>query len=485
MAGPTARTRFAPSPTGVLHVGGARTALFNWLFARNSGGAFILRFEDTDAERSSAECEAGLLEDLRWLGLDWDEGPDIGGPHVPYRQSRRLDTYHYIAARLENEGKAFKCYCTDAELRGRRERAIAEGKPAIYDGRCRRLSAAERRGFESEGRQPSLRFLVEYEDVRLQDIVRGEVHFKTGMVGDFVIVRSDGMPTYNFACVVDDSTMAVTHVIRGEEHLPNTLRQILLYRGLGLHAPAFAHLPLVLGPDRTKLSKRHGATSVAEMRRIGYPKEALVNYLALLGWSPGDDTELMTGEDLIRRFSLKRVSASPSIFDANKLEWVSSHHMKNLPPEEIADEIRPFLAGVGVDADALDRSLLLRAAAALRVASRTYADLAGKVAPLLEAPATPDGALLEKMHSEKGTKSIGLFRDTLSRVSGSDADSVRLALADVVKASGLKKGEVFLPIRVALTGRGSGPEIPVVVEVLGKPRSLELLRAAAESEAKH
>lgn len=481
MARSTPRTRFAPSPTGALHVGGARTALFNWLFARHAGGAFVLRFEDTDAERSSSESESALLDDLRWLGLDWDEGPETGGPHAPYRQSERLDTYRYAAERLEREGMAFRCYCTDEELRGRRERAIEEGRPAIYDGACRSLSADERSRLEREGRTPSLRFLVEYEEVRHRDIVRGDVHFKSGMVGDFVILRSDGMPTYNFACVVDDSTMAITHVIRGEEHLPNTLRQLLLYKGLGLHPPEFAHLPLVLGPDRSKLSKRHGATSVGEMRTIGYPRGALVNYLALLGWSPGDDTEIMTREELAERFSLERVSASPSIFDVNKLEWVSSNHMKHLSAEELVEGIEPFLRGAGIEH--ADRELVARAARSLRIAAKKYSDLAARVAVFLEPPDAPDESLLAGMRTGGGRKAIGLFAEEISRLESAEREGVRQALARVLDASGLKKGEVFMPIRAALTGRKSGPEIPIIVEVLGIERTLELLRAATESEA--
>lgn len=478
----TPRARFAPSPTGALHVGGARTALFNWLFARNTGGVFILRFEDTDLERSSVESETGLLHDLAWLGLDWDEGPDVCGPYAPYRQSERLEAYRYVAERLEKEGRAYRCYCTDEEVRGRRDKAIEEGRPAVYDGRCRRLSGEECKRLEVEGRKPSLRFVADYEEIVHTDLVRGDVRFKTGMVGDFVLVRSDGMPTYNFACVVDDSTMAVTHVIRGEEHLPNTLRQLLLYRGLGLHPPEFAHLPLVLGPDRTKLSKRHGATSVGEMRRIGYPAEALVNYLALLGWSPGDDTEIMSRDELVRRFSLERVSASPSIFDANKLEWISSHHMKNLPPEELLNGIRPFLDEAGVGGG--DRHFLMKAVSSLKVAAKKYSDLAMKVAIFLEDPGAPEEALLEKMKSESGRKAISLFGEAVSGMGSPTREGVKQALADLLETSGLKKGEVFLPIRIALTGRRSGPEIPIIVEILGRQRTLELLRAATESEAK-
>lgn len=350
MAHSPTRARFAPSLTGALDAGGAKTAIFNCLFARNTGGAFILRLEDTDLERSTGESEAGLLGDLGWLGLDWDEGPEIGGPYSPYRQSESLDTYRYAAARLEGDGRAYKHYCTDEKVRRRREKAIEEGRPAIYDGPCKELSRDEHRKFENQGRKPSLRFRVDYKEGVHKGIIRGDVHFKTGMVGDFVLIRSDGMPTYNFACVVDDSTMAITQVIGGEEYLPNTLRQLLLYRCLGVRPSRFAHLPPVLGPDRTMLSKRHSATSVGGMRRIGYPAAVLVDYLALLGWSPGDDTEVMGRGDPMRKFSLERVSASPSIFDANKLEWMSSQYMRILSDEELVEGVAPFLQETGLEA---------------------------------------------------------------------------------------------------------------------------------------
>ena len=288
------RVRFAPSPTGHLHVGGARTALFNWLFARHERGRFILRVEDTDVERSSADLETGILEDLRWLGLVWDEGPDRGGAFGPYRQSERVAAYRDGARRLVAEGKAYPCFCTDEELERKKEARRAANLPPQYDGACRRLSETERARKRSEGRPESVRFVVP-DDAgrRLDDLIRGEVAFPGGMVGDFVILRSNGLPTYNFAAATDDAAMAITHVIRGEEHLSNTLRQIMIYEAFDLAPPAFAHIPLILGPDRSKLSKRHGAPNVYDFHMRGYPAEAIVNYLAFLGWSPPGEGEIL------------------------------------------------------------------------------------------------------------------------------------------------------------------------------------------------
>lgn len=482
MAHSTTRARFAPSPGRALDVGGARTAIFNRLFARNTGGAFILRLEDTDLGRSNADSEAGLLGDLGWLGLDWDEGTEIGSPYSPYRQSERLDTYRYVATRLESYGKAYKCYCTDGEVRRRREKTIEEGRPAIYDGRCKVLSRDEDRSFESRGRKPSLRFGVDYKEVVHKAIIRGHVHFKTGMVGDFVLIRSDGMPTYNSAGVVYDSTTAITHVVRGEEHMPNKLRQILLYRGLGVRTPRFEHLPLVLGPDRTMLSKRRSATSVGGMRRIGYPAAALVNYLALLGWLPGDYTEVMGREDLMRKFSLELVSSSPSIFDANKLQWVSSQYMKILSAEELVEGVAPFLQETGVEAG--DGDFMLNTVLSLREAAKKYSALAWKMAAFLDEPGPPDGELVEKMRSDSGRRAIGRFSKAVSRMDRADKEGAGKALARVLETTGLKKGEAFVAMRAALTGRPNGPVTPIIIEMLGKRRTLELLRAASESEAK-
>ncbi|MDH3198718.1 MAG: glutamate--tRNA ligase, partial [Candidatus Krumholzibacteria bacterium] len=311
--------RFAPSPTGYLHVGGARTAIFNWLWARHTGGAFVLRIEDTDVERSTRESEAALIEDLRWLGLDWDEGPDVGGPHAPYRQSERLDLYGAIATDLVARGLAYPCFCPEEELERKRKEALTIGLPPKYDGACRSLTSQELAAKRAAGLPEATRFRVPPDMVVFDDVVRGAMELHTSMVGDFVLVRANGLPTYNFAAAVDDHRMGITHVIRGEEHLSNTLRQMLIYRAMGAVPPVFAHAPLILAEDRSKLSKRHGGSSVGELRAGGFVAGAVLNYLVLLGWSHPDAREVVTRDELIAAFSLERINASAAVFDRHKL----------------------------------------------------------------------------------------------------------------------------------------------------------------------
>ncbi|MCX6551574.1 MAG: glutamate--tRNA ligase [Acidobacteria bacterium] len=332
------RLRFAPSPTGLLHVGNARTALFNWLLAQGSGGTFVLRIEDTDVERSTRESERGILEDLRWLGLNWDEGPDVGGAHGPYRQSERLDLYRSYATELIEHGHAYYCFCSVEDLEADRRAALESGRPPKYAGRCRDLPIDRARQRIADGETAVVRFRVpDAREVVFHDVVRGVVQFSTDVIGDPVLVRSDGNPAYNFAVVIDDALMEITHVIRGEDHISNTPRQVLLYEAMGFQPPAFAHLAMVLGPDHTPLSKRHGATSVAEFRTRGYLPEALVNYLALLGWSPGGGDELLPAAELSRRFSLDHVGHSAAVFDIEKLAWVNRHYLRIAEPDRIVD----------------------------------------------------------------------------------------------------------------------------------------------------
>src|SRR5215468_10453902 len=343
------RVRFAPSPTGHLHVGNVRTALFNWLLARGSGGTFILRIEDTDVERSTLVSEASIMQDLNWLGLDWDEGPDVGGPRGPYRQSERLHLYGSYAKELMASGHAYYCFCSREQLEAERREALAAGQPARYSGRCRNLSAEESAKRIAGGERPAIRFRVpENREVAFTDAVRGEVRFHTDVIGDPVIVRAEGIPAYNFAVVVDDALMEVTHVIRGEDHISNTPRQILLYEALAFTPPAFAHLSMVMGPDHAPLSKRHGATSVGEFRSKGYLPEALVNYLALIGWSPGGNDELLPIDELARRFSLEDVGHSAGVFDEEKLAWANRHYLKTADPARIAELSIPHFVQRGV-----------------------------------------------------------------------------------------------------------------------------------------
>ena len=341
------RVRFAPSPTGLLHVGNARTALFNWLLARGRGGTFILRIEDTDVERSTRESEQGILEDLRWLGLDWDEGPDVGGPHGPYRQSERLDLYRSYASELIEHGHAYHCFCSAEQLEADRRAALEAGRPPHTRAGAATSPAAvaERLAL---GHPAVVRFRVPQDrTVAFQDLVRGTVQFETAVIGDPVLVRSDGHPAYNFAVVIDDALMAITHVIRGEDHISNTPRQVLLYEALRFEPPIFAHLALVLGPDHTPLSKRHGATSVAEFRNRGYLPESLVNYLALLGWSPGGGDEVLPAPELARRFALEDVGHSAAVFDVEKLAWVNRHYLRGAEPARLADLAMPHFVAAG------------------------------------------------------------------------------------------------------------------------------------------
>jgi len=359
------RVRFAPSPTGQLHVGNARTALFNWLLARGHDGTFILRIEDTDVERSTKQSEESILDDLRWLGLEWDEGPDVGGSGGPYRQSERLHLYSSYANELLAGGHAYYCFCAPQKLEDDRRKDLAAGRPPKYRGTCRSLSPEDARRRIEAGERGVIRFRVpEHVDVAFQDLVRGEVTFSTDVIGDYVIVRSDGHPAYNFAVVVDDALMEITHVIRGEDHISNTPRQVLLYRALSFTPPQFAHLSMVLGPDHTPLSKRHGATSVSEFRARGYLPEALTNYLALIGWSPrsgggqtAEDAELMPIDEMARRFALEDVGHSAGVFDPEKLAWMNRHYMKAAPPARLVAESIRFFQARGYLARSTDAAL--------------------------------------------------------------------------------------------------------------------------------
>jgi len=478
----TVRVRFAPSPTGWLHVGGARTAYFNWLFARQHGGQFIIRIEDTDLARNDEASERGVLDDLRWLGLDWDEGPDRGGPHGPYRQSERLDRYRAEAEHLVARGFAYPCFCTDAELQSWREAARASGKPPHYSGHCRRMSLGEREAARAAGRPESVRFAVEPRDWTLRDAVRGEVHFPAGMVGDFVLLRSNGLPTYNFACVVDDAAMAITHVIRAEEHLPNTARQLMLYAALEREAPAFAHLALILNPDRTKMSKREGeaAVAVGDWRRAGYVPEAMLSYLALLGFHTADEREALSREDLLREFTLERVGKSGSIFDPDKLRWMNANFLHHAS----GAQLRAWADGAGAaflpdSARALPTERLERLLELVRGNVATLADLAAELEPYLGERAISDAEAAAVLGTEAARRLCAEFATDLDRLAEWSGEVFKSALQSAGKRLGIKGRELFQPVRAALTGRTHGPELPQVAEVLGRDRCVARLRSAA------
>jgi len=461
--------------------------LFNWLLARGQGGTDILRIEDTDVDRSTRESEASMIADLRWLGLDWDEGPDIGGPRGPYRQSERLHLYQSYAGELLNAGAAYHCFCTVAQLEAERQEALAAGRPARYAGTCRRITREQAEARIAAGERPAIRFRVpEGRDVVFTDAVRGDVRFGTEVIGDPVIVRADGYPAYNFAVVVDDALMDVTHVVRGEDHISNTPRQILLYEALGFPPPVFAHLALVLGPDHSPLSKRHGATSVAEFRAKGYLPEALVNYLALIGWSPrgsaagrsgGDESELMPIEELARRFSLDRVGLSAGVFDEEKLAWVNRHYLKVADPLRLAELSVPYFiaAGVPMKPDAHGLEFL---AAAMPIASGSVDRLnhvPARLAFLFEydpARTLSDAHVREELKSDAARAVIAALAEELASAPRLDRERFRAAANQVRARTGQKGKALFHPIRIALTGRSEGPELDLAVPAIDRGADL-------------
>jgi len=467
------RLRFAPSPTGLLHVGNARTALFNWLLARGQGGTFVLRVEDTDVVRSTRVSEDGIKDDLRWLGLQWDEGPDLGGPYPPYRQSERMDRYREAADRLIAAGRAYYCFCSAEQLEQERAAALAAGLPPRYSGRCRTLDVSEVEARRASGEPAALRFQVPVErDVTFHDLVRGDVTFHTGVIGDPVIVRSDGGPAYNFAVVVDDAEMAITHVIRGEDHISNTPRQILIYEALGWTPPVFAHLSLVLGPDHAPLSKRHGATSVSEFRARGYLPEALVNYLALLGWSPGEGEELVAADEMARRFDLTRVSHSAAVFDIEKLAWMNRHYMKQATPARLAALLQPWFVAAGFStADAAHHLESIETVLPMAVgAVDRLEEVPERVAFVFAWDA--DAAARLVLAEPDGPRVVAAFAEAIAGEGPLTKETFRAAAARTREATGVKGRALFHPIRVALTGWESGPELDLAVPAIDRVAGL-------------
>ncbi|MBN1163458.1 MAG: glutamate--tRNA ligase [Candidatus Krumholzibacteriota bacterium] len=469
------RVRFAPSPTGYLHVGGARTALFNWLFARHQGGKFIIRVEDTDRERSTGEFGRMLLEDLSWLGLDWDEGPGSGGEFGPYYQSERIEGYRREAQRLVGENRAYPCFCTDEELEEKREEQKQTGRPPQYDGTCRGFNERQREEKRKSGLPESIRFLVPAgEEKRIDDIARGEVVFPAGMVGDFVILRSNGLPTYNFAAAVDDASMRITHVIRGAEHLSNTLRQVMIYEALGTGMPRFAHIPLILGEDRTKLSKRHGAPNIRDYRERGYPAAALVNYLAFLGWSSQGDSEILTLEQLAGEFELERVSDSPSIFDEAKLNWISAQHIRAGGAEKYFTGAREYMPPIFLERYAeSDLKKIFDVVSENLPCFSLFEQEARSFSPGIP---RYGGETREKLAGAQDL--LGLFIAGFEAAGELDQASIRRVIKEAGKAGGVKGKDLFLPLRLALTGYEHGPDLTTIISIRGKDEVLASLRRA-------
>ena len=463
------RVRFAPSPTGHLHVGNARTALFNWLLARGQQGTFILRIEDTDLERSTKASEHAILSDLRWMGLQWDEGVEVGGPFGPYRQTERMQSYVDHVNRLLAEGNGYYCFCSEEKLEAERKAQLASGLPPKYAGTCRAIAMDEARRRKERGEPAVVRLRVpDNRNVTFNDVVRGEVTFHTDVIGDPVLVRSDGIPAYNFAVVIDDALMQVTHVVRGEDHISNTPRQILLYEAFGYTPPTFAHLSLVMGPDHAPLSKRHGATSVKEFRDKGYLPEALVNYLALIGWSPGPNEELFPPDELARRFKLESVAHSAGVFDEMKLAWVNRHYLKLCAPDRLVTLAEPYLrdrAFIVGDLSAEGRAWLEWLLPQVVASVDRIAQLPDRLDTIFDGPRPP-------FESHDAGLVAALERELSSGQRLLDKDAFRALAGRVKDATGLKGKALFHPIRVVMTGVHDGPELDVLIPAIDRAASL-------------
>ena len=459
-----------PSPTGSFHVGTVRTMLFNWLYARHTGGRVVLRFEDTDRARSTEEAVAQAEDVLRWLGIDWDEGP--------YRQTQRLELYAQAAADLVKSGAAYPCYCTAEELQVERERRQAAGLPLIYSGRCRGLSAEERAAREAAGLPGAIRLAMPTAGTTaIEDVVRGHVEWDNTLQGDHVIFRSDGTPTYLFANPFDDIRMGITHVIRGEDLLPSTPRQLAVYAALEAEPPTYAHLPMVLGTDKKKLSKRHGAVSVEEFRDRGILAQALINYLALVGWSYDDHTTVMTVPELVERFSLERVNSSPGVFDPEKLEWLNGEHLRALPAAEFAASLQRYLEGAG-SALAKQPERVAEVAPIVQEKLRTLGQFEG-FAGFLFGPVEVDPDAWARVEGDAAApQSLAAAREALSGAAAWEADAIHAVLAAACEKEGVKPRVLYTPVRVALTGKTVAPGLYESLELLGRDESLARIDAA-------
>lgn len=481
------KVRFAPSPTGPLHIGGARSALFNWLFARHHGGTMVMRIEDTDLDRSTREYEELILDSLRWLGIDWDEGVDVGGPNGPYRQQERLQLYQPYIDQLLASGQAYECYCSEEELEAERQNLIAQGKMPRYLGKCRDLSVQDKKEKCADGSKPAIRFRVPAgKTLVVNDLVRGQVEFESDGIGDFIIVKSDGLPTYNFAVVLDDAAMGITHILRGEEHLSNTPRQLLIYEALGFELPEFAHISLILGEDRSKMSKRHGATSVVQYREDGYLPEALVNFLALLGWSPEGEEEIYTAEELARLFSLQRVSKSPAVFNLEKLKWMNAHYLKAMPVAELTDLCLPHLQKAGlVKTDLTAEKLAWLAQAIATVQEKMeYAAQAPQLLQVFFGETVlwdeNDGEAQEVLALSTSPAVLKALLAKVQTLYAWDAAQVRQVLKDIGKELGVKGKALYMAVRVAVSGQSHGPDLNTFLALLGPAAVAKRLTATLE-----
>ncbi|MBA4373877.1 MAG: glutamate--tRNA ligase [Thermodesulfovibrio sp.] len=460
------RVRFAPSPTGHLHIGGARTALFNWLFAHHHRGRFILRIEDTDTTRSTDEYIEAIIQGMTWLGLDWDEGP--------FRQTDRFEVYRSYVDRLVKEGKAYYCYCSSEDLEARRQEAMAQGRPVMYDGRCRGLQEPV------PGVAPVVRFMMPRDgQTVVHDLIHGAVEFDNAQLDDLIILRSDNTPTYNFTVVVDDVDMRITHVIRGDDHLNNTPKQIQMYKALGYDTPKFAHLPMILGADKTRLSKRHGATSVMAYQEMGYLPDALINYLVRLGWSYGDQ-EIFTRDELIRHFTFETVGKAASVFNPEKLLWLNSQYIMKASAESLAELVLPFLIKEGIlgEEEKVNRDWLASAVKTLQERAKTLIELASSLRYFFIDPAVYDEKAAAKFLNSQSLTYLTELREGLNGLDEYSHDSIEKIFTAIVEKNGIKLGALAQPVRVALTGGTVSPGIFEVIGILGKETTLRRIDRA-------
>ncbi len=473
------RVRFAPSPTGPFHIGGARSALFNWLLAKKYNGKFVLRIEDTDLERSTQESEDNICAALKWLGINWDEGVDVGGPYAPYKQTQRLTTYIEYAEQLIEQGKAYYCFCSDEELEAQRQQCTARGELPRYTGGCHALSKEQQQAFLAQGRKPTVRFRVPGgQNIEIPDQVRGNVVFESDGIGDFVMLKSDGIPTYNYAVVIDDHLMNISHVIRAEEHLSNTPRQVLLYQAMGWELPIFGHISLILGEDKTKMSKRHGATSVDQYRQLGYLPEALVNFLALLGWSPAGEQEIFTTAELIESFSMEGVAKNPAVFDMKKLNYINEVYIRALSDEDYFNKCLPYLEQSGYT-QGKDQEWLKAVTVLTKERVPYLSKVTDEVAIFFSDAFDFENAEAEAvLREETAVTVLGIFMEQLKALEAVDATSVQAAIKATVKTSKLKGGKVYMPIRVALTGNMHGPDLAVITSLFGVEKSIQRIQSS-------
>lgn len=476
----TVRVRFAPAPTGLLHIGNARTALFNYLFARKEKGTFILRIEDTDAERSTDASIEAILQDLRWLGIFWAEGPDAGGPKGPYRQSQRLPLYHDYAEKLLGKEKVYKCFCSPERLESLRKEQLARGRMPKYDGKCRFLSERESSEMESEGLRPVLRFRVDKGMVVFEDLIHGRMSFDSDGIGDFIIVRSDGMAAYNFACVIDDHLMNISHVIRGEDHLSNTPRQILIGRALGWQPPVFAHHPLILGPDRSPLSKRHGATAVSQYREEGFLPEALLNYLLLLGWASPSGEEVLPPEKIVEGFSLASLSRNAPIHSRKKLEWLNSQYIRKTDQDQITRLLLPYLEKAGIPVSPLDQEYLAQICGLLKENLSILSQAEDYLGIFFDEKFSFGEETKAILISQENREALQTMINVLESLTETEEDFGPSLFTQLEGKTGRKGKPLYGLLRAAITGKMKGPEMVKILPLLGKERMIRRIKKALE-----